>query len=139
VSFVEGRQILDNIIHGHVLIHTLKSQRRGVMVIQLNLVKACDKISWHYMAKTLEASAFEQHLINWIGNLVSMTSYSLLINGAPGKPFWPSRGIRQGDLLPPFLFILMMEGLNRSIKSATAVGELKGIKPFEDCPTSTHQ
>ena len=68
-----------------------------------------------------------------------MTSYSLLINGAPTKPLWPSRGIRQGDPLSPFLFILMMEGLNRSIKIATAVGELKGIKPFEYCPTSTHQ
>jgi hypothetical protein len=90
------------------------------------------------MAKTLEAFGFEQHWINWIVNLVSTTSYSLLINGAPTKPLWPSRGIIQGDPLYPFLFILIMEGLNKSIKSTTATGELKGIKPFEDCPTSTH-
>jgi hypothetical protein len=68
-----------------------------------------------------------------------MTSYLLLINGAPAKPFSPSRGIRQGDMLSPFLFILMMEGLSRSIKSATVVGEITGIKPFKNCPTSTHQ
>jgi hypothetical protein len=117
----------------------LKSQRRGGMIIQLDLAKAYDKISWHYMAKTLEAFGFEQHWINWIVNLVSTTSYSLLINGAPAKPFWPSRGIRQGGPLSPFLFIPMMEGLSRSIKSANASGELKGIKPFENCPTSTHQ
>jgi len=86
----------------------------------------------------LEAFGFEQHWINWIVNLVSTTSYSILINGAPAKPFWPSRGIRQGDPLSPFLFILMMEGLNRSRKSATTTGKLKGIKPFENCPTSTH-
>jgi hypothetical protein len=60
-GFVEGRQIMDNIIHAHELIHTLKSQRRGGMIIQLDLAKAYDKISWHYMTKTLEAFGFEQH------------------------------------------------------------------------------
>jgi hypothetical protein len=68
-----------------------------------------------------------------------MKRYLLLINGALSKPFFPSRGIIQGDLLSPFLFILMMEGLSISIKSATATSEIKGIKPFENCPTSTHQ
>ena len=61
--FVEGRQILDNIIQAHELIHTLKLQKRGGMIIQLDLVKAYDKISWHYMVKTLEAFIFTQHLI----------------------------------------------------------------------------
>jgi hypothetical protein len=139
VGFVEGRKFVDYIIHGHELIHTLKLQRRGGMIIQLDLAKTYDKISWHYMVKTLEAFAFGQHWINWIVSLVSMTSYSLLVNGAPTKPFWPSRSIRQGDPLSPFLLILMMERLSRSIKSATTTGEITGIKPFENCPTSTHQ
>ena len=68
-----------------------------------------------------------------------MKSYLLLINGAPAKPFCPTRGIKQGDLLSPFLFILMMEGLSRSIKSAIAAGEITSLKPFENFPTSTHQ
>jgi hypothetical protein len=68
-----------------------------------------------------------------------MTRYSLLINGAPKKPFWPSKGIRQGDPLSPLLFMMMMEGISKSIKREIAAGELKGIKPFEYCPTSTHQ
>jgi hypothetical protein len=136
---VEGRQILDNIIHAHEIIHTLKIQRRGGMIIQLDSVKAYDKISWHYMAKMLEAFGFDQHWINWIVTLVSTTRYLLLINGAPAKPFYLSRGIRQGDLMSPFLFILIMEGLRRSIKSATTTGEIKGLKPFENCPNSTHQ
>jgi hypothetical protein len=138
-GFVEGRQIMDNIIQAHEIIHTLKLQKRGGMIIQLDLAKAYDKISWHYMIKTLEAFGFTQHWISWIVSLVSTTSYSLLINGAPTKPFWPTRGIRQGDPLSPFLFILMMEGLSWSIKSATTTGEITGLKPFENCPTSTHQ
>jgi hypothetical protein len=92
------------------------------MIIQLDLAKAYEKISWHYIAKTLEAFGFEQHCINWIINLVSMKSYSLLINGAPTKPFWPLRGIKQGDPLSPFPFILMIEGLKKIIKAQLQQG-----------------
>jgi hypothetical protein len=107
------------------------------MIIQLDLAKAYEKTSWHYMVKTLEAFGFTQHWIRWIVNLVSTTSFSLLINGAPTKPYSPTIGIRKGDPLSPFIFILIMEGLSRSIKSATAIGETKGIKPYENYLTST--
>jgi hypothetical protein len=138
-GFCRGATNFGQHIHACELIHTLKTQRRGGVIIQLHLAKAYDKINWHYMVKTLESFGFAQHWINWIVRLVSTTSYSLLINGESTKPLCPSRGIRQGDPLSPFLFILMMEGLSRRIKSTTSAGEITGIKPFKNCPTSTHQ
>jgi hypothetical protein len=63
-GFVEGRKILDNIIHAHELIHMLKPHRRGGMIIQLDLEKSYDKINWHYIVKTLEDFGFAQHWIN---------------------------------------------------------------------------
>jgi hypothetical protein len=63
-GFVEGRHIMDNIIHAHELIHTLKLQKSGGMIIQSDLAKAYEKISWHYMVKTLEAFGFTQHWIS---------------------------------------------------------------------------
>jgi len=60
VGFVEGRQIMDNIIQAHDIIHTLKLQKRGGMLIQLDLTKDYEKISWHYMIKTFESFGFTQ-------------------------------------------------------------------------------
>jgi len=71
--------------------------------------------------------------------LVTSTSFSILLNGTPSRTFTPSRGLRQGDPLSPFLFILMMEGLGRVIKMANAEGKIQGIKLTTDGEANTHQ
>eukprot|EP00253_Pinus_taeda_P025758 PITA_25758 len=71
--------------------------------------------------------------------LVTSSSFSILVNGSPSNIFAPSRGLRQGDPLSPFLFILMMEGLGRSIKQAKALGKIKGLQLMENGQALTHQ
>lgn len=56
--------------------------------------------------------------IQWINNCISTVRFSVLINGAPEGFFPAQRGLRQGDPLSPFLFIIVMEGLNNMIKVA---------------------
>eukprot|EP00253_Pinus_taeda_P021174 PITA_21174 len=74
----------------------------------------------------------------WIFNLLSSTFFSVLINGIPSTTYHPSRGIRQGDPLSPFLFVIMAEGLGRSITSAGIAQQLKGL-PFKNSPAYSHQ
>jgi hypothetical protein len=138
-GFVEGRQTMDNVIQAHEIIHTLKIRKKSRMIIQLDFSKAYDKLRWHYMEKEMEAFVFEKHWIKWVMALVSTNSFSLLVNGAPTKPFYPSRGLRQGDPLSPFLFIIMMEGLSRTIKVAMEEGTIKGLRVYEEFPTTTHK
>eukprot|EP00253_Pinus_taeda_P024545 PITA_24545 len=71
--------------------------------------------------------------------LVTSPSFSILVNGSPLETFIPLRGLRQGDPLSPFLFILMMEEMGRSIKHAKIVGKVKGIQLSEDGQALTHQ
>ena len=71
--------------------------------------------------------------------LVSMASFSILLNGSPSRTFMHSRGLRQGYLLSPFLFVLMMEGLGTTIKIASTEGRIKGLKLTTNGSTSTHQ
>ena len=71
--------------------------------------------------------------------LVTSTSFSILLNEAISNTFTPSRGLRQGNSLSPFLFVLMMEGLGRAIKLANVEGRIQGIKLTLDGEANTHQ
>jgi hypothetical protein len=104
------------------------------MLLKLDLSKAFDKLSWDYMKSVLLAFGFASSWVDWILNLTSSAFFSILINGVPSRPFSPTRGIRQGDPLSPFLFIIMVEGLSHSIQDSivdhTLVGlPLHGIDP----------
>ena len=69
---------------------------------------------------------------------VSTVSYSLLINGEPMGNIKPSRGIRQGDPLSPYLFLLCSEGLHRMIKKAVDIGDIQGVSICRNGPKLTH-
>ena len=138
-SYVEGRQILNNIIQAHEVVHSLKRNKQAGMIIQLDLEKAYDKLSWSYMREILRAYGFNHNWIRWVMSLVTTTNFSILLNGTPSRTFTPSRGLRQGDPLSPFLFVLMMEGLGRVIKVANVEGRIQGIKHTLDEATNAHR
>lgn len=83
--------------------------------MKLDLSKAYDKVSWTYLEAVLEAFRFSKQWIKWVLALIKSSRFSILVNGAPSTPFIPSRGIRQGDPFSPFLFVILMEGLRRTI------------------------
>jgi len=64
---------------------------------------------------------------NWIKVCISTVKFSLIINGNPEGFFQSQRGLRQGDPMSPFLFILAMEGLNSMIRKASENGWLQGF------------
>eukprot|EP00253_Pinus_taeda_P026517 PITA_26517 len=87
----------------------------------------------------LESFGFCRRWIYWIHNLISSPNFSILVNGIPSKPFSASRGLRQGDPLSPFLFILAAEGLGRFIKKERETGKIKGLKLWGHNLCLTHQ
>jgi len=138
-GFVEGRQILDGIILIHEVVHSLKHSHIPGMLVKLDLSKAYDKLNWDFMKAMLRAYGFCEDWIEWVMNLTSSAFFSILINGSPSQPFNPSRGIRQGDPLSPYLFILMAEGLGRTIRAFHQNQAIRGIKLFQDLEAQTHQ
>ena len=112
-AFVPGRLGVDNMIITQEIIHTmsLKRGKVGYMAIKIDLEKAYDRLEWHFIRDILHLYKIPYQLVKLIMSCVSSSSISVLFNGGKLDPFLPSRGIRQGDPMSPYLFILCMEML----------------------------
>ena len=71
--------------------------------------------------------SFLETWIGWIMQCVTTVAYSVLVNGVPVGNIKPSRGIRQGDSLSPYLFILCVEGLNALFHHAECTHLIGGV------------
>lgn len=117
-AFVPGRRGVDNTIIIQELIHSIgrTKGRKGYMTIKIDLKKAYDKLEWGFIRDMLVRFNFPSNLLDLIMSCISSVSTSLLFNGGKLESFCPSRGIRQGDLLSSYLFILCMEFLGALIE-----------------------
>ncbi|GJX02021.1 RNA-directed DNA polymerase, eukaryota, reverse transcriptase zinc-binding domain protein [Tanacetum coccineum] len=80
--------------------------------------KAFDSVSWKYLDFILGHLGFEDTWRLWIHACLCSARTSILVNGSPTAEFSLKQGIRQGDPLSPFLFILVMEGLHIALNDA---------------------
>ena len=114
-AFAKNGLILDNVLVAFETLHCIKnhnSGKTGFMAIKLDMSKAYDRGEWSYLQKLMEKMGFCIRWIELIIECVSTISYSILVNGEPKGLINPTRGIRQGDPLSPFLFLLCTEGLH---------------------------
>ncbi|CAN1848719.1 LINE-1 reverse transcriptase homolog, partial [Linum perenne] len=141
-AFSGDRAIQDNIIIVHEVLHNFKTRsKRGGnwnMLIKMDMKKAYDMVEWDCLDQTLRALGFNDVWCGWIRACVQTVRFSVLLNGALTDQFYPSRGIRQGDPISPFLFILLTNSLSRLIQKGVSTGTLKRLKLNKRCPTLTH-
>uniref|UniRef100_A0A803NGW8 FAD-binding PCMH-type domain-containing protein n=1 Tax=Cannabis sativa TaxID=3483 RepID=A0A803NGW8_CANSA len=102
--------------------------KRGFVAVKTDMHKAYDPIEWSFLQRVLRANGFNDLFCRMILQCVSSVSYSVLLNGAPLKPFTPKRGVRQGDPLSPYLFILCREVLSKLIVKAENRKQISAIK-----------
>jgi len=130
-SFVPGRQITDNVILMQEAIHSMRCKRgnTGWMAIKLDLEKAYDRLRWEFIQDTLSRIRLPASLINVIMQCITSSTLNVLWNGVPTETFMPTRGIRQGDPLSPYLFVACIERLSQLIEASCAEGHWQAL-PF---------
>lgn len=100
--------------------------------------KAFNRIEWGFVKEVLGMIGFDDLWIYWIMKCIETVSYSFLIYGAPQGSVTPSRGLRQGDPLSPYIFILCTEVLSALCARGQADGSLPGIRVARGCPSINH-
>ncbi|MCH93433.1 putative ribonuclease H protein, partial [Trifolium medium] len=134
------RLITDSTIIAHEMFHYLTQTTRqtGYVGIKTDMAKAYDRLEWDFLKKTMESMNFPQNIVNTIMKCVSTVSFSILVNGKPTKTFLPERGLRQGDPLSPYLFIICADVLSALITQAQQSQLIHGVKIAPGAPEITH-
>ena len=140
IAFVPKWMGVDNVIIVQELIHSMskKKGREGCMAIKIDLEKAYDRLEWSFIRDTLSLYKFSSHLISLIMSCVSSSTVSVFFNRGALDHFQPFRGIRQGDPLSPYLFILCMEVLRALIKDKCRKKLWNPIKASQGGPAFSH-
>ncbi|GJZ99613.1 putative RNA-directed DNA polymerase, eukaryota, reverse transcriptase zinc-binding domain protein [Tanacetum coccineum] len=126
-AFIAGRQILDGPVILSEIIEWYKKRKKKLLIFKVDFEKAFDSISWNYLIHILDSFGFGNKWCSWIKACLNSSRASILINGSPTSEFSIKRGLRQGDPLSPFLFILVMEGLHNAFEEAVGNGLITGV------------
>ena len=127
-AFMEGRQILDATLFANEVVDSMLRRNDGGVVYKLDVQKDYDHLNWEFVLKEMRRKGFGQRWLSWISWCMSTASFSILINGASAGFFRNARGLRQGDPLSPYLFVLGMDILSHLINKAMERNFLSGCK-----------
>ena len=139
--FQSDKAISYNILVAFESLHlmTTKTLRKiGSMVLKLDMSKAFDRVEWTFLLQLMEKMGFNGRWVNLISECINTVTYSIPVNDEPKRNIVPSRGIRQGDPLSPYLFLLCSEGLNSLIQHAINEDKIRGYSLCQYGPKISH-
>ena len=124
-GFVKDRYIGDNVFELYSLISQAELDDEEGILLQLDIEKAFDSVSWYYLEQVMEMYFLPASFIHWIRTIYKRKEIHIANNGHLSQPIYPTNGLAQGDGLSPLLFVLVMESLAATIRENDAIQGFK--------------
>ncbi|KAK1621216.1 hypothetical protein QYE76_026733 [Lolium multiflorum] len=140
-AFVPGRLITDNALVAFECIHFIEhntNTNKDFCAYKLDLSKAYDRVDWDFLKKVMQRMGFSHRWVDWTMACVTSVSYKVKFNGNLLDSFSPSRGLRQGDPLSPFLFLFVADGLSTLLQDAVDRNTIEPLKVCRSAPGVSH-
>ncbi|KAM6592035.1 hypothetical protein CsatA_014640 [Cannabis sativa] len=140
-AFLANRLITDNILVAFELVHAIKNKttgKHGIASLKLDMSKAFDRVEWKFIEEVMKKMGFANGWVSLIMSCLTTNRFSFLINGEVKGSLTPTRGLRQGCPLSPYLFLICAEGLSRLLQREQDLGNLHGFKLTRRAPMISH-
>jgi hypothetical protein len=113
-----------------------RSGNEGFAAVKDDMSKAYDRVEWKFLEAMMIKMGFCRRWVKLI--MVSTVRYQIKVNGDYTEQFSPTRGLRQGDPLSPYLFVICAKVLSALLQDAEANGKISGVKKIQAAPAVTH-
>ena len=110
----------------------------GEMAIKLDMSKVYDRVEWEYLQQIMMKLGFDMKWISTVMRCITSVKYAVRINGQSYALNQPTRGLRQGDPLSPYLFLLCAEGLSALLHQSAQRKTIKGVAASTNGPRISH-
>ena len=131
-AFIPSRSIFENVL---LVQDIVKNYHKGTMnprcTLKIDLMKAYDSVNWELMIHCLHCYGFPVKFLSWIRECITSPRFFVCLNGTLVGYFEGKKGIKQGDPLSPYLFVLNMEVFSRIMAEST--GAALGFKFHPKC------
>ncbi|XP_071714382.1 uncharacterized protein [Rutidosis leptorrhynchoides] len=137
-AFIKGRYILNGVLVANETVDFMKRSKHKGLIFKVDFEKAFDSLDWDYLMEIMKCMGFGDKWCKWIYACLESASISILVNGSPATEYNMGGGVRQGEPLSPFLFIVAVEGLNVLAKSVVEKKLFKGMELGNDKVVVSH-
>jgi hypothetical protein len=128
-GFLKEGNIMDGVMALHENLHDTRIKKKEGLVLKLDFKKVYDKINWQFLLECLRQTGFDKKWCEWIKLVMTSGTLNVKVNNTCSKYFKSGKGVRQGDLLSPFLFNIATDTLAKIINLAQKNHLIEGLVP----------
>lgn len=128
ITFLKGILLVDGVVDVNELVDLAKKSRKCFFIFKVDFRKEYDSVSWSFQDYMLSIFGFNDKCRSWICACVFSCNLAILVNGFPNQEIRIQRGLKQGDPLSPFFFLLVAESLSELFSRAVDLQIFWGLR-----------